>query len=294
MRNTLASFLSNEVEKNKKIILLTGDLGYGLFDNFKIKYYINCGIAEAGMVGIAAGLSQEGYIPICYSIASFLLPRAFEQIRFFSSYNSKKIIYIGAGGGYLYAESGPTHHSLDDLGLAKLIPDLNVYTPSSPNSFKDILYKVTSLSFHRSSYIQIGKYGESEIKPGLNNPNSTVGILSYGILGAEIYNYILEHNVLVDVLVLESIQPLNKSAIESFFKTKKTIILIEEQFVSSGLYGEISSLITGQKLNLDFYRLGPEHEFLHGVHSKNEIRSKYGYDLNSIVTFVDQNYKGKP
>jgi transketolase len=101
MRRALNEFLLEEVSVNSKIVFLTGDLGFGIFDEFQNKFpgnYINAGIAESNMVAVACGLASEGFNPIVYSIASFMTARPYEFIQVLSSYNNLPITIIGAGG----------------------------------------------------------------------------------------------------------------------------------------------------------------------------------------------------
>jgi transketolase len=208
MRRAFAEFLVSTAKNDDKIFFLTGDLGYKVFDEFKEQFpdrYLNVGIAEANMVGIAAGLAQQGFKPICYSIASFLIPRAYEQIRFFSGYNEYKIVYIGAGGGFAYGESGATHHSLDDVGLAKLIPGLDIYVPSGPLSLtKSLEQSMTSIS---SSYIQIGKFGEKDVDTSSDTSSCETLILTYGPVASEAKIAVARLKQKVKILVLNRIKP---------------------------------------------------------------------------------------
>ena len=110
MRNFFASNLYKEIKKNKKIILLSADIGNRLFDKIKKdfpKNFLNCGIAEPNMITFAAGLSKNGYLPICYTITNFLIYKTLEQIRNDSIYNNNKIILVGTGSNVLQSFSSP-------------------------------------------------------------------------------------------------------------------------------------------------------------------------------------------
>ena len=114
MRNSFAKSITSLSKKNKKIILLAGDIGNKLFDNFKKinkDRFFNCGVAEANMTGIAAGLAKEGFRPITYTITPFNTLRCLEQIKIGAAYHDAPIIIVGTGSGLSYAELGATHHS---------------------------------------------------------------------------------------------------------------------------------------------------------------------------------------
>ena len=162
MRTAFKEILDELAQRDERIIFLTGDLGFQLFDEFKNKYkdrYINVGVVEAQMAVAAAGLALEGFKPIIYSIASFLLRRSFEQLKISIGYHNLPIVIIGAGGGFSFSTSGPTHHSSDDLSLMSLIPEMTITSPGSPDELKEILPQLINLD--SPSYMRIGKFGET-------------------------------------------------------------------------------------------------------------------------------------
>lgn len=290
MRKALADCLVQAATVDEKIIFLTGDLGFQVFDEFKSNFpnrYYNVGIAEAAMVGIAAGLSYSGFKPIIYSIASFLNSRAYEQLRFFCGYNNMKIIVIGAGGGLTYSMSGATHHAMDDIGLALLIPNLLVFSPTGPRELSEILSK--SINELRSSYIQIGKFGEKDI-PLLNNVNNkendykSVGLISTGLISSYIFENLQEYKFKnkVSHLHLGQVYPLDEDLLVNFLISHRKIILVEEQIPSSGIYNPILRLINERKLLIEIERVGPKSEFIHNNRTLNSNRKFYEYDWNKI------------
>src|SRR5574341_684609 len=129
MRRALAEGLIHAADADPRIIFLTGDLGFQVFDAFRDRFgprYVNVGVAEAQMVCAAAGLALGGWHPVAYSIASFATGRAFEQMRVSVNYQRLPVLLVGAGGGYFYAPAGVTHHAVEDLGLMSLLPGMTV------------------------------------------------------------------------------------------------------------------------------------------------------------------------
>src|SRR5574343_1936166 len=120
MRSSFIDTLIQEAEKNEKIVVLTGDLGFGLFEKFQKLYpnrFFNMGVAEQNMVGVASGLALEGFIPFIYSIAPFVTLKCLEQIKLDVAYPQRSVVIVGAGGGLLYGFNGPTHYSVEDIGI---------------------------------------------------------------------------------------------------------------------------------------------------------------------------------
>mgnify|MGYP003318362402 CR=1 FL=1 len=131
MRNAFAEELVNLADKDERIILLAGDIGFRIFDQFIEKFpdrFINCGIAEANMMSMAAGMALCGARPVIYTITPFTTLRCFEQIKIGAAYHNSNIVIVGTGSGLSYAELGPTHHSLEDIGILSTLPGLRILT----------------------------------------------------------------------------------------------------------------------------------------------------------------------
>ena len=290
MRPTLAKYLIESASKNHKIIFLTADLGFGIFDEFRVKFpkrYINVGIAEAGMVTIAAGLASEGFIPVVYSIASFLLPKTFEQIKLLSAYNENKIIVIGAGGGLSYSMSGPSHHSLDDLALALLIPKMNVFSPSGPDSLRLVLDK--SFKSDESSYIQIGKFGEPNYPRLTISENSKSGFISCGVIANDVYKIhstLLQNSIAVDLLIVDSLRPFDEIEILKYVEGKKTLFVIEESWSNLSLYSMLIELLFLNGIQIKVFRIGPPHEILRDNSERSKRLDQFGLNYANISEII--------
>jgi transketolase len=290
MRPTLAKYLIESASSNSKLIFLTADLGFGVFDEFKDKFpdrYINVGIAEAGMITIAAGLAAEGFTPIVYSIASFLLPKTYEQVRLLSAYNENKIIIVGAGGGLSYSMSGPSHHSLDDLALALLIPNMNVFCPSGPDSLRKVL-KMSSES-ENSSYIQIGKFGEPDYPRIKIVENSKLGLISCGVIANDafkIHNELVQNNISADLIIIESLRPFNRTELAKFIKGKEMLVIIEESWEGLSLYSIVIEYLYQNKIDLKLIRIGPPHEILKDNVERNNWLLQFGLSYENLIDLM--------
>ena len=169
MRNAFAKQITKLATQNKKIILLSGDIGNRLFDNFKIKcknQFYNCGVAENNMVGVAAGLAKQGFIPFVYTIAPFLVARSYEQIKLDVCYQNLNVKIVGTGAGLSYSRLGTTHHSLDDISLMKNIPNMNVICPGDPFEVTELTKQISKIK--KPFYLRLGKKGE----PVVNKDNN--------------------------------------------------------------------------------------------------------------------------
>jgi len=133
MRKTFANYLFDEMKSNPKIMVITADIGYGILDKLRESFpdrVINVGSSEMLMVGIAVGLSYEGYIPICYTISSFLLYRPFEMIRNYVNYENLNIKLVGSGRDKDYIHDGITHWMEDDVKVvSNCFDNIQIYKP---------------------------------------------------------------------------------------------------------------------------------------------------------------------
>ena len=135
MRNAFADEITQIAKSDPSVVLLSGDIGNRLFDKFKKSNpdrFVNCGVAEANMVTMSSGLAMSGMKPVAYTIASFLIYRAFEQIRVDLSYHNTAVLLVGVGGGLSYASNGSTHHTLEDISLMRSLPNMQVICAGDP------------------------------------------------------------------------------------------------------------------------------------------------------------------
>ena len=300
MRKALADTLLQLATDDEHVILLVGDLGFGVFDQFKEQFpdrYINVGIAEAALVDVAAGLATEGYRPVVYSIASFMTGRGFEQIRIAVNYQKLPVVIIGAGGGYSYASAGPTHHAAEDLGLMSMLPGMTVCAPGSPEEVSALLPQLIALD--GPSYMRIGRYGEpsyggDEIRVGKARQLVTgdkVAILSTGDL---VYNAIQaavklsNHDIYLEVYQMHTVKPLDEGLLSYLGNCDdlSNVIVLEEHSPVGGLYAAITSYYANVVHQFNLTRLGPPDELVIGVHTREELHKKWGCGVDGIVKTV--------
>ena len=157
MKKNFCDLIQEHCKINKKTVFLTGDLGFQSFERLEESLgerFINCGISEANMIGVAAGLTHFNYEVWVYSIAPFLYARPFEQIRNDICFNDLPVKLVGNGGGYGYGVMGPTHHAIEDYGILLTLPNMNCYVPVINQDLKPIIRKLSNN--HHPSYLRLG------------------------------------------------------------------------------------------------------------------------------------------
>jgi len=300
MRKALADTLLQLATGDERVILLVGDLGFGVFDQYKEQFpdrYINVGIAEAALVDVAAGLAMEGYRPVVYSIASFMTGRAFEQIRIAVNYQKLPVVIIGAGGGYTYASAGPTHHAMEDLGLMSMLPGMTVTAPGSPEEVSALLPQLLALD--GPSYMRIGRYGERDywgdkiqlgkarqLAPGKKIAIISTGDLAWNTRGAHIE--LSKHRIYPEVYQMHTVKPLDEGLLDYLaYILVNTMVVVEEHNPMGGLYSAIANYYASIELYTpQLIRLGPPDELVIGIHTREELHKEWGCDVDGIVRTV--------
>ena len=272
MRNAFSEEITNLAKKDKKIVLLSGDIGNRLFDKFRTAFperFYNCGIAEACMTGVASGVAHLGLSPITYTIATFNTVRCLEQIKLDICYPNLSVVIVGTGAGLSYASLGATHHSLEDIAFLRMIPNLKILCPSDPIEVKKLLKD--ALKMGGPVYLRLGKKNEPIIKSrkrigksdliigGKSNLLISVGnILKFAIEASEQLKRKRIDNSVID---LRYIKPLDNKVLKMAFKNYKKIIVIEEHYISGGVGSSIMEWAKKNKCN-------PNNVFLLGAENK--------------------------
>jgi transketolase len=167
MREAFVGTLLAEARKNPDIVLITGDLGYGVLEKFALELpeqFLNAGVAEQSMLGLASGIASTGKRVFVYSIGNFPTLRALEQIRNDVCYMMNPVVVVSVGAGYAYGSQGYTHHALEDIAVMRALPGLNVVSPSDPlETAHATKYLVAD---RRPAYLRLGRSGDGELTSG--------------------------------------------------------------------------------------------------------------------------------
>ena len=299
MRNAFSDEITKLSKKNKKIILLSGDIGNKLFDNFKNKYpkrFINCGVAEANMTTVAAGLAYAGYMPVTYTITSFNVLKTVEQIKLDICYQNLPVIIVGVGSGLAYSNLGTTHHSIEDVGVLNSISNLNIISPADSKELRVLLQQ--ALKIKKPVYFRIGKKNEKIIYNNkcsslLGEPNilqKGKGICIFGT-GNIIINAIqasknLKNKIRPQIINIHTIKPFNEKKILRYLKKFKKVIVLEEHVDRGGLCDLIMKVSAKFKLKNIFLNHNAGNKFLIGAGDNDNARKILKLDSSSITKSI--------
>ena len=294
MRNTFADEITTLAKKNKKIVLLSGDIGNRLFDKFRKIHqdrFYNCGIAEASMTGIASGLAYTGLLPVTYTITTFNTMRCLEQIKLDVCYPNLPMIIVGTGSGLSYASLGSTHHSLEDISILRSIPNISIFCPSDPNEVKSLLKE--AIKIRGPVYLRLGKKNEPnflnrkkigsmhELKKGKKNCLLNVGAILKNVMEAS--KILSKHNINHSVYDLRKIKPLIKKDLIFILKRYSKVFIIEEHYENGGVYSYILEEANKIKnINTKIYSISVKNKFIKFCGNQESALKITGLDPKSI------------
>ena len=299
MRNSFADEITKLAQQREDIVLLSGDIGNRLFDKFKEVApgrFFNCGVAEANMVGVAAGMAASGLRPVCYTIASFLTYRVIEQIRLDLGYHHQRVILVGTGAGLSYASLGSTHHSVEDMGMLRLIPGLAVLAPGDERELRPALH--AALDYPGPVYIRIGKKGEPVVHE--TEPKVEIGkalrllegkdawILALGNmlpLAMEAAEILKDKGISCGIASMGSLKPLDIKFLAEVFGSARVVATLEEHSVLGGLGTAVSEWFAANAAaaKAKLVSFGTPDEFLHETTHQPSARAWAGLTAENIA-----------
>lgn len=257
MRTAFIKQLTEEAKINDKIFLLVGDLGYSVVEEFANLFpdrFLNAGIAEQNMIGVAAGLAKEGYNVYVYSIGNFPTLRCMEQIRYDVAYHNVNVKVVSVGAGYAYGSLGASHHATEELGMMRTIPNMVVCSPGDPIEAKAVT--TISANYDGPMYLRLGKAGEAivhtkeidrlnigDILPIRNSYTSKKVILVSGSILDYAIKFVESNNIAVDVFSVPFVKPLNRSQIICIAEQYSNIYILEEHQKSCGVGSAIIEVL---------------------------------------------------
>lgn len=297
MRREFSDYLEELAKTDDKIVFITGDLGFNAFENLRDLLgdrFINAGVAEQNMVGVAAGMAKKGFKPFVYSIAPFMVYRALEQIRNDVCFHDLAVTFVGNGGGYGYGIMGSTHHALSDIAVMSSLDNMKCYVPAFSTDIKLHIDKI--IESKKPAYLRLG-YGiensntvfkDIQLINKAENPK-----ISIAVMGPLIMN-ILKHKdfnnikTYTDIFVFYTYPVLNlSSGFKKSIKESEKLLVLEEHVKTGGLgeqlAGEIlSNDLKTEKFDHHFAVSYPEGEY--GSQDFHQKKSKL--DGDSIIAKI--------
>ena len=301
MRDNFVRQLSELARADDRIFLMTADLGFRVLDDFAAEFprqYLNVGIAEQNMIGLATGMAMDGRVVFCYSIGNFSTLRCLEQIRNDACYHEANVKVVAVGGGFSYGPLGISHHATEDLSIMRALPNMTIVAPGdqweareatkslavTPGTCYLRLDKSPAPATARSKEVFfIGK--ARTVREGSDITLVATG----GILGAalEAADSLVEQGIGCRVLSMHTIKPFDADAILRACRETGGIVTVEEHTIHGGLGSLVAEtcMDAGVRPNV-FRRIGLRAGFSSIVGAQEYLRREYGMDAKAIAKTV--------
>ena len=300
MRDHFINALVKLAENDKDIVLLTGDLGFGVFEKFESSFpgqYFNAGVAEQNMTGVATGLALEGKKVVTYSIGNFATLRCLEQIRNDACYHDANITIIANGGGFSYGSLGMSHHTTEDLAILRALPNMSVVAPCTADEAGEA---ITAMIMNGGTgYLRLDK---SSAKDCLSKEPFVIGksrrykegkditLIATGSILGEANTASVELRKLgieARVVGMHSIKPIDVDEITDAISNTGGIVTVEEHNKDGGLGSAIAEVCMDLgMIPSKFLRIGLENKYSSIVGSQQYLRSRYDMDSKAIIKKV--------
>lgn len=298
MRNEFAKAITELAVADDRVVLLSGDIGNTLFDKYREKAperFYNCGVAEANMIGLGAGLAKSGFRPVAYTITPFITSRCYEQIRVDLCYQNLPMIFVGTGAGLSYVELGPTHHSCEDIGILRMLPNLTVLCPADRTEVRLALRE--ALKLKGPAYLRLGKKGEPDVhksEPDFRigksitvKPGKDIILLSTGNImpvAQETAANLEGQGLSVQIESFHTVKPLDLETLKKAFSHYKAVVTLEEHSRLGGFGGSVAEWLTD---NFEYHktpllRYGTKDEFFELIGTQTYAREKNGLGVKFI------------
>ncbi len=301
MRNAFLDTLFELAQQDERVVFITGDLGYRVVEKFmeqRPRQFLNAGVAEQNMTGLAAGMALSGKIVFTYSIGNFPTMRCLEQIRNDVCYHEANVKIVTVGGGFAYGPMGVTHHAIEDLAVMRAIPGLMVVAPGDPVETRAATRAITA--HPGPCYLRLGKAGEPTVHPGPIEFQlgkairfregrdltliSTGGMLQTAAKAAE---RLATQGIQTRVLSMHTLKPLDESAVLAAARETGCIATLEEHSVNGSLGSAVAELLAETwDVKVPFKRIGMPPIFSPHIGSQEYMLQKHGLNDEAVAAVL--------
>lgn len=297
MRGAFIQTLVALAERDPRIFLLTGDLGYMALEPFVEQFperFVNVGVAEQNMVGVATGLAEAGYLPFCYSIVTFATLRPYEFIRNGPVLHNLPVRIIGVGAGVEYAHNGPTHYGLEDIAVMRAQPGIAIIAPGDAEQTRSALSKTYALP--QPIYYRLGKDDRLTIpalggKFEFNKPDhicsgSDVLIISTGAISAECVSAVEKlkaSGISARLIAISTLNPVDTETLAGEISAFNKVVTVESHYLAGGLGSLVAEVIAEHELHSKLVRCAIKNTPDGTTGSQSFMHTRMGISADSIA-----------
>ncbi len=303
MRDAFVRALLREMEKDSRVVLVTGDLGFGVLRPVKERFpdrLINAGIAEQSMVGLAAGLAMTGRRVVVYSIGNFPTLRPLEQIRNDCAYHALDVKIVCVGGGFVYGSLGMSHHATEDMAVMRAIPGITCFTPGDPAETEAAV--PVMFATPGTCYLRLGRGNEPRAHEGeitgwvfpqavRLRAGKDIALLSAGGILIELKRAaerLAEKGIEAEVVSFPCLKPIDRGTILDLARRYGDIITVEEHGITGGFGSAVCEVIAESGSGCRVHRLGLKDCFATEVGDQAYLRHRYGMDADAVAELAER------
>ncbi len=308
MRNAFLDTLFELAQRDERIVFVTGDLGFRVVEKFmeqRPQQFLNAGVAEQNLTGVAAGMALSGKIVFTYSIGNFPTMRCLEQIRNDVCYHEANVKIVTVGGGFAYGPMGVTHHAIEDLAVMRAIPGIQVVAPGDPVETRAATRAITA--HHGPCYLRLGKAGEPTVHPGNIDFQlgrairlregldltliSTGGMLQTAAKAAE---RLATQGIQTRVLSMHTLKPLDEDAVLAGARETGCVATLEEHSINGGLGSAVAEVLAETDgVKVPFKRIGMPPIFSPHIGSQEYMLQKHGLNDEAVAATLVALHRSK-
>ena len=299
MRNKFSETIFKNIKKNKNIYVVAADISpSGAMAKFQKSNnnFINVGVAEQNMIGVCAGLAMSGKKVFAYTIAPFSIYRPFEMVRDDICYQNLPITVVGMGAGTIYANLGGTHTAIEDISIARSIPNMTVISPCDPQELVSAVNYCCTKN-KSPTYLIIGKSGEKiitkkavekwkfgKIRKLINGHNTC--ILSHGPISQLAYDAINIKKKKISLYSCSTLKPFDEKGIKRIFRKYSKIITLEDHSIIGGLSDIVTNLAFKNRYQGKIITNSLKDKFIHVFSNQEDLLKSHGISLKKLISQI--------
>lgn len=301
MRNAFLDTLFELAQQDERIVFITGDLGYRVVEKLmeqRPRQFLNAGVAEQNMTGIAAGMAMSGKIAFTYSIANFPTLRCLEQIRNDVCYHDANVKVVSVGGGLSYGAMSVTHHAVEDLGVMRCLPNLLVIAPGDPVETRAATRAIVAHA--GPCYLRLGKAGEPTVHQGpidfrigqairLRDGRDATLMSTGGMLqtAVKVADRLAAQGISVRVCSMHTLKPIDTDEIAAAVRETRALFTLEEHSIIGGLGSAVAEVLAEADWpRVPFKRLGMPSAFSPHIGGQEYLLRQHGLNEEAVAATI--------
>ena len=293
MRAAFSRALIDLARADPSVLLLTGDHGYALFDEYRRccpDQYMNAGVAEQNMVSMAAGLARVGFRPFVYALAAFVPVRTVEQIKLDITQDHLPVVLVGDGAGLVYSQLGPSHQSAEDIACTRALPGLTIFSPADRFEMRACMAYAGAAT--GPVYLRMGKADRGDVHPGAIGPLQPGGLLRIREGRADRPGLVATGSMVSTALGVAAafdlsvwsapvLKPLSVTDVCAAASASTGLVTLEEHSVLGGLGAAVAE-ITAEHQPTRVLRIGVPDRFSSRCGSHDYLLREHGLDIDTV------------